>query len=148
MKSYALLFVALTMFSGCAATQAPKPVAVVAQDHGNTYAAALSEAFDRYEAEVRTASALTYASQAEAEAVMRTFSPERLDLQLREALARRQLTLSGFAAYAQSHADFFHAQQRRHWGRLAQIQHTVDSIALRVQPSDDQLASLSAAQHD
>ncbi len=144
MRTFALLFVAFAVLSGCAASQAAAPVVAGAKDDGAAYAAALAEAFDAYEAEVSTASTLTYASQAEADAVMRTFAAMRLDYQLKHALALRNLTLSGFAGYAQANPDFFHAQQRMHWGRMEQIQKNVDALALRVQPSDVQMASLSA----
>ncbi len=143
MRPFALLFAVLVVLSGCAAAQAPRPAVASVRDDGGRYAAALAEAFNNYESDVRTASALTYASEAEAVAVARTLSAPRLDFELRQALGRRNLTLSGFAGYAQTHSEFFHSQQRLHWGRMDQIQKTVDSLALRVEPADETLASLS-----
>lgn len=144
MRSSALLFVAFTILTGCATAQAPRAQMAAEVDHGDAYAATLAEAFDSYEAEVATAAALSYASQAEADAVMLTLSPARLEHKLRVALAHRNLTLSGFAAYAQNHPNFFLAQQKLHWGRLDAIQQTVASIATRVQPSDEQMAMLAS----
>ncbi len=144
MRSYALFFVAFTILTGCATAQSPRVEMAAEVDHGAAYAATLAEAFDSYEAEVATAAALSYASQAEADAVMLTLSPARFEHALRTALARRNLTLSAFASYAQNNPSFFLAQQKLHWGRLDAIQKTVASIAARVEPSDEQMAMLAA----
>ena len=134
MKSHVLLVLAaLMMSSACASTQATVQSPVVADDHQAAYAAAVTEAFANYEREIQTAASLTYASYAEAEAVMRTLSANHFDWQLKQSLARRGLTLRGLAELAERDAAFFHAQQRMHWGELEQLQGKVSSIATRVQ---------------
>lgn len=119
----------------CGASQQPVQTAAVTQQvqgDAAAYAAALEQAFDRYEAAVETARRLTYRSQAEAETVIRSLSAQRFDFELRQALAQRGLSVRSLGQFAEANPEFFHAQQRLHWGRFQTLQAEVGQLAAQV----------------
>ena len=136
-------FAALSSVLGCSASQMSEPATQRAQNVEATYAASLEEAFEVYSDEIYTAALFDYASTAEAEAVVRTLSERHFDQLLETSLNRRGLTTVGLARFAEQHATFFHDQQRRHWGRLQELEATLASIPLKVHPAplDESLAA-------
>jgi hypothetical protein len=128
--------VALSSLLGCSASQmtAPSPAATPAEDVEATYAAGLEEAFEIYSDEIYTAALFDYGSHAEADAVVRTLSSRHFDQLLSRSLAKRGLSTRGLANFAEEHATFFHAQQKRHWGKLQELEATLASIPLKVRP--------------
>lgn len=142
--SQGLFAAGLWMLSGCSATpqssnepspSVPSTPVAQAKDTSAmqaTYSAALEDAFESYEAEVAEASQITYRSDAELDAVRTSLGEARFDYHLKTALASRELSVDGLAELALEEPSFFHSEQRRHWGRLAEAQ---DRLAqLTVQP--------------
>ncbi|MFT3927918.1 MAG: hypothetical protein QM778_35650 [Myxococcales bacterium] len=132
-----VLFVAFSAILGCSASQATTPSAGNSQrpDVEATYAAGLEEAFEIYSDEIYTAALFDYASSAEADAVVRTLSTRHFDQLLARSLAKRGLSVNGLAHFAEEHATFFHEQQRRHWGKMQDLEAVLASIPLRVRPA-------------
>lgn len=139
-------YLAFTAIVGCTASQATAPAAGSGrhEDVEATYAAGLEEAFEIYSDEVYTAALFDYQSTAEADAVVRTLSDAHFDQLLARSLAKRGLTKQGLAHFAEEHATFFHDQQRRHWGKLQNLESTLASIPLRVRPAPLDDESLAA----
>jgi hypothetical protein len=108
-----------------------------------SFAGALDEAFARYEAEVRAALRLDYGSEVEAQAVAQTLDAHRFDMHLDAALRAQGLTVADLGAFAKAHPDFFHAQQRRHWGRLEQLRGALTAMVDRVGATDEAPAQVS-----
>lgn len=125
-----------SVFGGCSLSQAtaPSPSQAAAENIEATYAAALDDAFGAYADEVYTAALLDYSSVAEAEAVVRTLSGQHFDTVLVESLQKRGLSMAGLATFAEGHANFFHDQQRLHWGKLQTLEATLASLPSRVKP--------------
>src|SRR5687768_395194 len=136
MKRIALVIASVLALSGCATAPVHlvQPRSVSA--HAHVYAAALAEAFDMYESKVQDAAMLTYSSNAEAFAVMQTLSDRRFTWELQQALARRGLSISDLARYAEAHPTFVDEQQRLYTGRLERLEATVASLASRVKQDD------------
>jgi hypothetical protein len=138
MRRIALLIGVLSL-GGCAASQVQVAKAPVAVESGSAYAAALAEAFDTYEHEVQTAATLTFGSEAEARAVMQTLSEARFDWALKQALARRGMTMADLARYAEANQAFLQEQQQSYAGRFARLQSTVETFAQHVRVLDGHL---------
>ncbi len=139
----AFSFAVMSAVLGCTAPQVSTPEPQHAPNVELTYAAGLEEAFEIYADEVYTAALFDYASTAEAEAVVRTLSERHFDQLLESSLNKRGLTTRGLAQFAEQHATFFHEQQRRHWGKLQELEDTLASIPLKVHPAplDESLAA-------
>jgi hypothetical protein len=136
---------ALSSVVGCSTshTSSPAPAATRTEDVEVTYAAGLEEAFEIYSDEVYSAALFDYGSVAEADAVVRTLSERHFDQLLESSLSKRGLSTRGLARFAEEHATFFHEQQRRHWGKLQELEATLASIPLKVRPGpiDESLAA-------
>jgi len=137
-------FLALSAMVGCGASHAASPSASNAarEDAEVTYAAGLQEAFEVYSDEVYAAALFDYGSTAEADAVVRTLSTRHFDQLLARSLAKRGLSVQGLATFAEAHATFFHEQQRRHWGKMQDLEAVLAGIPQHVKPAavDDTLA--------
>jgi hypothetical protein len=111
---------------------------------GVRYAAALNAAFDAYSDEVYSAALLDYGSVAEAEAVVRTLSDRHFDLVLEQELAKQELTTADFASFAEANPNFFHAQQKAHWGKLQELERVLAAIPGRVKPATEPIDDTQA----
>jgi len=133
-RSVTALSVVVLLATGCGAQLAQSPYA-----HGVTdddrYAAALDEAFDRYDAEVAAAERMEFATEAEAQAVARTLAPRRFDVLLAASLQARGLSRRGLNVHAAHHPGFASAQEARFSGRLAGIEQRASALVTHVDAS-------------
>jgi hypothetical protein len=141
MKIVPFLFV---VFAACAGQVSPASTALDDSSDAELYAAALREAFTRYEDAINAVRGDEFASEAEAEAVARTLSPAYFDGLLASALAKRGLTVDDLGTFAREHEEFFVEQQARYAGRLEQLDRDRLALATQVaapEADDDRLAS-------
>lgn len=131
-KDMGILLASITLGLSAPTATLAQAEAAAASDAEQPFAAAIAEAFERYEAEVDAIADLTYRSRAEAYAVARTVAEHRFDLHLQHALARRHRTVADLARYAHGHPAFARLQQERFDGRLARLRTILGSLEDRV----------------
>ncbi len=122
---------------GCGATQATTTVAAeetfdLGSPGAEHYSAALEAALDGYEVDVLDAVAEWYPSYTEAYASSVSFVRPAFEGRVAEALAARQLSAAGLAAFARSHPEFVATQNQLYRERMSRLRRAAYAIMGRI----------------
>ena len=131
---------ALALTQGCAATQTAQPATAMltetpAPDARTDYRAALEEALDLYEAQVRHAARSWYPNYAAAERAHLGLRRPDIRHALRFALERRGRSLEELNAHAAANQPFVREQNRVARERMAMVRGDLYAVLGRIRPA-------------
>ncbi len=118
--------------SGCGGTLGAR--AAHARAESDLFSDAIAEAVDAHAHVVGGATRMTFASEAEADAVARSLARPHFRRVLARTLALRGSSLRELDEHARRHPGFVEAQRARHGERLRELERALGSLWVEPQP--------------